>query len=172
MKVDKIYKGIANFINKSDRTQSILRSVSKNPAMFGATSSFLISTTVRPAMTLAVTPDKDDAKFGACSSISAALVELIGSATIFKPMGKAIDKSSQELYKTEGSMFHENPLLLRRYKSVTNRFAKIPPTLLTAMLRFSLIYPITVLLGKAGIVKSSNRGEEKKQDTKGLDVKA
>jgi hypothetical protein len=169
VKVDKIAEGVAKFINKSERAQAILRGVSKNPAMAGAMSSFILSTTVRPATVLAITPDKDDAKYGACSSISAAITEVVGSYLIFKPMNKMIEESSKQLYKQEGSIFYHNPLLLRRYKSLTNRFAKLPPTLLIALLRFSMIYPITQLLGKFGIVKKSERGQEEK---KGLDVKA
>lgn len=163
MKVDKICQSIANFINKSDKTQNILKSCSKNPALFFSTASFVIQTTARPALTLAITPDKDDAKFGACSSISSAIVEMVGSYAIFKPMNKAIENSSKQLYNTKGSMFFENPLLLRRYKSVTNRIAKIPPTLLTSLLRFSLIGPIAVMLAKFGIAKA---------DKKKVDVKA
>ena len=168
MKVDKIAQSIANHINKSEKTQAILRGVSRNPAMAGAMSSFILSTTVRPAAVLTITPDKDDAKYGACSSISAAITEVIGSYLIFKPMNKMIEESSKQLYKQEGSIFYENPLLLRRYKSLTNRFFKLPPTLLIALLRFSMIYPITKLLGKFGIVKKSERGQEEKR----LDVKA
>lgn len=168
MKIDKVAQGIAGFINKSEKTQAILRGVSRNPAMAGAMSSFILSTTMRPAAVLAITPDKDDAKYGACSSISAAITEVIGSYLIFKPMNKMIEESSKQLYKQEGSIFYENSLLLRRYKSLTNRFFKLPPTLLIALLRFSMIYPITKLLGKFGIVKKSERGQEEKR----LDVKA
>ena len=168
MKADKIYTKIANFINNSPKTQKVLRSCSKNPALFFSTASFVIQTTVRPALTLAVTPDRDDAKFGACSSISSAIVEMVGSYAIFKPMNKAIENSSKELYKTKGSMFFENPMLLRKYKSVTNRIAKIPPTLLTSLLRFSLIAPTAVLLAKFGIVKG-NKSQEKQER---LDIKA
>lgn len=168
MKADKIYTKIANFINNSPKTQKVLRSCSKNPALFFSTASFVIQTTARPALTLAVTKDKDDAKFGACSSISSAIVEMVGSYAIFKPMNKAIENSSKELYKTKGSMFYENPMLLRKYKSVTNRIAKIPPTLLTSLLRFSLIAPTAVLLAKFGIVKG-NKSQEKQER---LDIKA
>ena len=169
MKVDKVAKGVADWINNSERAQKALRGMSRNPALAGAMASFILSTTIRPATVLAITKDKDDAKYGACSSISAAITEVIGSYLIFKPMNKKIEESSKQLYKKEGSVFYENPLLLRRYKSLTNRFAKLPPTLLIALLRFSMIYPITLLLGKLGIVKKSERGQEEK---KGLDVKA
>ena len=87
---------------------------------------------------------------------------MVGSYAIFKPMNKAIENSSKQLYNTKGSMFFENPLLLRRYKSVTNRIAQIPPTLLTSLLRFSLIGPIAVMLAKFGIAKA----DKKKVDVK------
>ena len=122
-----------------------------------------------PATIMAVTPDKNDAKYGACSSISAAVVELAGSYALFKPMNKAIESSSKQLYKTEGSLYHENPLLLRRYKSITNRVAKLPLNFVTSMLRFSMIYPLSLALGAMGIVKATQRGQE---DKKKLDVKA
>ena len=168
MSVDRICRGIANYINKSHGAQNTLRKVSKNPALAGATSSFILSTTLRPAAILAITPDKDDAKYGACSSISAAVVELVGSCALFKPMNKAIEKSSKELYNLKGSIYHENPLLLRRYKSVTNRIAKLPLTFVTSLLRFSMIYPLSLALGALGIVKSTQR--DKKEE--GVDVKA
>ena len=168
MKADKIYAKIAKIINNSPKTQKVLRSCSKNPALFFSTASFVIQTTARPALTLAITEDKDDGIYGACSSISSAIVEMVGSYAIFKPMNKAIENSSKELYKTKGSMFFENPMLLRKYKSVTNRIAKIPPTLLTSLLRFSLIAPTAVLLAKFGIVKG-NKSQEKQER---LDIKA
>ena len=168
MKIDKIAQRIANWINKSEGAQKALRGMSKNPALAGALSSFILSTTIRPAAILAITPDKDDAKFGACSSISAAITEVVGSYAIYKPMNKMIEESSRQLYKKEGSMFYQNAKLLRGYKSITNRVAKLPIALGIALLRFSMIYPITILLGKMGIVKSTQRGEEEKK----LDVKA
>lgn len=170
MAIEKICRGVANFINNSTRAQSTLRQVSKNPALAGATSSFILSTTVRPATIMAVTPDKNDAKYGACSSISAAFVELVGSYALFKPMNKVIENSSKELYETEGSLYHKNPLLLRRYKSITNRVAKLPLNFVTSMLRFSMIYPLSLALAAVGIVKGTQRGEEKTK--KKLDIRA
>ena len=132
MAIDKICAKIAGHINSSPRTQKILRGASRNPALAGATSSFILSTTIRPAAILAVTPDRDDAKYGACSSVSAALVELLGSYALFKPMNRAIESSSKQLYKLEGSLYHENPLLLRKYKSLTNRIFKLPLNFVTS----------------------------------------
>lgn len=157
MAVEKVCQKIAGYINRSNGAQKALRGVSKNPALAGAASSFILSTTLRPAAILAITPDKDDAKYGACSSISAALVELVGSYALFKPMNKSIEKSSKQLYKLEGSIYHENPLLLRRYKSITNRVAKLPLNFVMSILRFSMVFPISLALGALGIVKSTQR---------------
>lgn len=166
MKIDNIAKKIAGWINKSEGAQKLLRGMAKNPALAGATASFALSTTARPAAILAITPDKDDAKYGACSSISAAITEVIGSYAIYKPMNKYIEESSRQLFDKEGSMFYKDAALLRKYKSITNRVAKLPFALLIAILRFSMIHPITIALGKMGIVKSTEREENK------LDVKA
>lgn len=168
MSVDRICAKVARFINSSPRTQRILKGASKNPALAGAASSFILSTTLRPAAILAITPDKDDAKYGACSSISAAFVELVGSYALFKPMNRLIENSSKQLYNLEGSLYHENPLLLRRYKSITNRVTKLPLNFVTSLLRFSMIYPLSLLLGFMGIVKKTQRG----QDEKRIDIKA
>ena len=159
MIVDKVSKGIATYINNSKGLQKTLRGISKNPSLGGAASSFLLATTLRPAAILAITPDRDDAKFGACSSISSAFVELVGSYALFKPMNKMIENSAKQLFDLEGSIYYKNPLLLRKYKSLTNRIGKLPLTFVLSMVRFSLIYPLTLLLGRMGIVKKTERGK-------------
>ena len=153
MKIDKIYKGIANFINKSERTQKVLRNVSDSPAVFGTVSAFVVSTTARPLATLAITPDKQDGMYGASSSIASAIVELIGGMTILKPMNRKIAESSKELYNTKDSIFFHNKEMLRRYKSISNRAYKMPTLIITSLLRFSLVYPTALLLNKLGITK-------------------
>ena len=148
---------IANFINNSPRTQKILRNISDSPAVYSTIGAFAVATTIRPTTTLAITKDKQDGIYGACSSVASALVELIGGISILKPMQKAISKSSQQLYNTEGSIFYHNPDILRRYKSISNRAYKMPTLIVTSMLRFSLVHPLSVLLNKCGIVKSATR---------------
>lgn len=162
MNIDKIAGKVANFINGSEKMQGVLRSCSKNPALWFSGASFIVQTTARPLTTIAISPNSDGI-YGACSSISSAITELVGSYAIFKPMSKAIDKSSEELYKTKG-MFFENPKLLRQYKSVTNRVAKQPATLLISLVRFSLVGPTALLLNKIGISKKDKNNR--------LDVKA
>ena len=166
MSIDRICKTIANNINVSPRAQKTLEKVSKNPALAGAASSFLLATTLRPIAVMAVTKDKDDAKYAVCSSISAAVVEMVGACLLFKPMNKAIENSSRQLYNLKGSLYHENPQLLRRYKSITNRVAKLPLNFVNSMARFSMIYPISLALGALGIVKSTQRHQNKKVDVR------
>ncbi len=145
---------ISNFINNSPKTQKLLRNISDSPAVWSTIGAFAVATTIRPATTVAISKDKQDGIYGACSSIASALVELIGGMAILKPMQKAISKSSQQLYNTEGSIFYHNPDILRRYKSISNRAYKMPTLIVTSLLRFSLVHPISVLLNKMGIVKS------------------
>lgn len=159
MVVDKVSKGIATCINNNKGLQKALKGISNNPALGGAASSFILATTLRPATVLAITPDKDDAKFAACSSISSAIVELVGSYALFKPMNKMIENSAKQLANLGGSIYYKNPLLLSKYQSLTNRIGKLPLTFLLSMVRFSLIYPLTLLLGKMGIVKKTERGK-------------
>lgn len=145
---------IANFINHSPRTQKVLKNISNNPALFCTFSAFLVSTTVRPATTLAITPNKKDGIYGATSSVSSALVELFAGYSMLKPMQKLIDKSSKTLYNLKGSIFYQNPNILRQYKSISNRVFKMPTIIITSLLRFSLVHPMAVLFGKLGITKS------------------
>ena len=153
MRVDKI----ANFINNSKKTQAILRKVSDSPAVFSTVSAFMVASTVRPALILGITPDKDDAKYGAASSISSALVDLIGGYAILKPMTNAINNASKKLYNQEGTVFFHNKEMLRAYKSVSNRLYKMPTIFVTSFLRFSMLTPIAMGLAKLGIVKKQKR---------------
>lgn len=145
---------ISNFINNSPKAQKLLRNISDSPAVWSTIGAFAVATTIRPATTVAISKDKQDGIYGACSSIASALVELVGGMAILKPMQKAISKSSQQLYNTEGSIFYRNPDILRRYKSISNRAYKMPTLIVTSLLRFSLVHPISVLLNKMGVVKS------------------
>lgn len=156
---------IASFINNSKRTQSVLRNISDNPSLYSTIGAFLISTTARPVATVAISKDKQDGIYSACSSVASAFVELIAGFLIFKPLQKYINKSSQQLYNSEKTIFSENAKLLRQYKSLTNRLLKLPTIGVTSMLRFSLVYPISLLLGAIGIVKNTDRAKK-------IDIKA
>lgn len=164
MKVDKIYSGIAKFINNSKTTQKVLRNISDGPAVYSTIGAFAVSTTIRPVATIAISKDKTDGMYGACSSIASSLVELIGGMTILKPMQKAIANSSKQLYKTKGSIFYENPEILRRYKSISNRGYKMPTLVLTSLMRFSLVHPTSVLLSKIGLVPKAHREDVESED--------
>lgn len=156
MKIDKIYKGIANFINKSTKTQKILRGVSDNPSLWGTISAFAVGATIRPALTIGITPNKKDGLYSASSSVASSFVELIGGFTLFTPMKKAIENSSKELYNTKNSVYYQNKLMLRNYKSTSNRVYKCFTFPLTSAIRFGLVPVIAVGLEKLGL--SKNKG--------------
>lgn len=148
---------ISNFINNSPRTQKILKNISDSPAVWSTIGAFAVSTTIRPIATIAISNDKTDGMYGAASSIASSMVELIGGMTILKPMQKAISKSSKELYNSKGSIFYQNTEMLNRYRSISNRAYKMPTLIVTSLMRFSLIYPTTLLLNKIGLTKQQKR---------------
>lgn len=146
---------IAAWINRSKTTQKVLRAISDNAAVFSTISSFAVASTVRPAMIMGITPNKEDAKYGAASSISSSLVELIGGYAILKPITKAIDNSSKKLYDMKGTAFFHNKEMLRRYKTVANRLYKMPTIFVTSLVRFSMVTPIAAMLAKFGLAKNN-----------------
>lgn len=163
MQVDKIATGVANFINKSEGAQKVLRKVSDSPAMFSAVGAFLVGTTLRPAMTMAITPNKQDGVYSASSSIANSFVELAAGALMFTPMKKGIDESAKQLYNSAETIFHENKEILRNYKSTAKRLFRIPTFPITSAIRFAMVAPIAIGLGKLGISKSRQKQEEKRK---------
>ena len=139
MKINKI----ANFINNSKTAQAILKNVNDNPAIWGAASSFLFASMLRPAA-LEVTPFKkeSDRRYSQASAIASGLTELAFSTALFIPLNKSIKTSSDNLYKAVGTVYHKNPEILRNYKSLTNRFLKVGFLLPISLIRFSLVKPI------------------------------
>lgn len=144
MKVDKI----ANFINNSKTTQKVLRAVSDNPAIMSAGISFIAASLLRPsAQGLLPIKDKKDRAYTIASSVATGVSELALASCIFIPANKAIQKTSKALYSSKGStIYKENPLLLRQFKSLTNRFLKIGLMPLTSWARFAAIGPFVKLL--------------------------
>lgn len=162
-----IAKCVSSWINQSKGAQKLLKNVADNPAIFGTVSSFAVASTIRPALILGITPDKNDAKYGAASSVSAALVELIGGYTILKPMTKAINKSSEKLSSMSNTIFYNNPDMISRYNSISNRLYKMPTIFATSFLRFCMVAPIAVMLNNMGLVKSNQKNKNKRLDTHG-----
>lgn len=144
MNIDKI----ANFINNSKLAQKTLRAVSDNPAMASAGVSFVAASMIRPAMQY-VMPIKheEDKKYTIASSISAGVTELATAALIFMPANKLIKETSKALYSTKKeTIYKENPLLLRQFKSLTSRFLKVGLLPLTSWLRFATVGPTVALI--------------------------
>ena len=143
MKVDKIAQSIANFINKSERTQKVLKGINRNPAVFGAASSFILASILRPtAIGLLPFKNEKDKKCSQASALSAGIIELASTIAVFIPLNKAIEKTSKSLYSQAGTFYEGNNIALRQFKSITNRGFKIAFLIPLAMARFSLVRPL------------------------------
>ena len=143
MKVDKVAENIANWINRSEGAQKVLKSINKNPAIFSAITAFTLASVMRPAA-IGVLPfkNKKDKKVSQASAVSAGLVELAATLAVFMPLNKAIENSSKALYKSKGTFYEGNNVALRQFKSVTNRGFKLLFLIPISMARFSLVKPL------------------------------
>ena len=143
MRVDKIARGVADWIGRSQGAQKALRQINKNPAVFSAIVSFGLASILRP-VAIGVLPFKNDKdkKCSQASAISAGLIELASTIAIFIPLNKCIEKVSKSLYKNKGTFYEGNNLALRQFKSVTNRGAKMLFIIPMSLARFALIKPL------------------------------
>ena len=139
MKINRV----ANFINNSKTTQKLLKNVNDNPALYGAGASFILAAIMRPSL-IGIMPfkEKKDKTYSQASAVAAGVVELGTSIALFTPVNKAIRKASDNLYKTSGTVYHNNPQVLRQFKSITNRGIKVLSLIPISLLRFSLVKPI------------------------------
>ena len=111
---------IAVWINNSKTTQKVLRAVSDNVSLAEAGMSFVAASMLRPAAQ-AVLPikNKEDKRYTIASSIATGVTALGLSAAIFIPENKLIQKTSKALYSsTKDTIYKENPMLLRSFKSL------------------------------------------------------
>ena len=161
MKTDGVAKGIADWINKSQGAQKVLKKINKNPAVFSAVVSFGLASICRP-LAIGALPFKNekDKKCSQASAISAGLIELASTIAIFVPLNKSIEKTSKSLYKSKGTFYEGNNLALRQFKSVTNRGAKMLFIIPMSLARFALIKPLLNTL----FTKKEEKKEEKKVD--------
>ena len=144
MRVDRI----AEWINKSKGTQKILRAVSDNPALASAGISFIAASILRPAAQGALPiKDKKDRAYTIASSVATGVTELAFAMAIFIPANKAIQSTSKALYSSaKDTIYKENPILLRQFKSLSNRFLKLGLLPATSWLRFAAVAPFVKLL--------------------------
>ena len=142
---------VANFINNSKTTQKVLRAVSDHPALASAGVAFVASSMLRSTAQAALPiKNKEDKRYTIASSIATGVTELGLSAALFIPANKLIQKTSKALYSsTKDTIYKENSMLLRSFKSLSNRFLKIALMPATAWLRFAAIVPcVKLLFGK------------------------
>ena len=149
---------IAAWINNSKSVQKVLRAVSDNPALASAGVAFVAASILRPAAQ-GVLPikNKEDKKYTIASSVATGVTELLFAGALFIPLNKGIQNMSKKLYSsTKNTIYKENPLLLRQFKSLNSRFMKLASLPFTSWLRFAAVAPfVKLLFGK--------KEEEKKE---------
>lgn len=166
MNIDKI----AAWINHSKGAQKVLRAVSDNPAIASAGVSFIAASILRPsAQGVLPIKDKKDRAYTIASSVATGVTELALASCIFIPANKAIQKTSKALYSsTKDSIYRQNPLLLRQFKSLTNRFLKLGLLPATSWLRFAAVAPfVKILFKKDKDIVDSTKVQERKLDCEG-----
>lgn len=146
----KTSKKIANFIEKSPKTQKILRFADKNPALFNSTCVFVLASVLRPSAIILTSnkseDKKQDALYSAAKSITSGFVDLITSLIIFLPLNKYIDKSTRKLFNNPNiKTYFKNKEACSAWKSISNRSAKI--LLLPVISYFNFKY-VKVLVDK------------------------
>lgn len=134
---------VANFINNSKTAQSVLKKVDKNPAIWGTVTSAILAGVFRPAA-IGCLPfkEKKDKQYSQASAVAAATTELIGGCLLFLPLKGILQKASDNLYKSTGTVYHNNPAILRQFKSITNRGIKLIGLIPLSLMRFSMVKPI------------------------------
>ena len=141
---------VANFIEKSHKTQNILRKVSKNPALFNAGYTAILATTLKPASILALAVNSDDgkkdAKYGAAKSMSTGILDFLIALAIFMPLNKKLDKISDKLFNKDNTIYFKDKEMCANYKSVANRIVKLASLPIFAVLKFGAIEPTINLM--------------------------
>lgn len=149
-KTNNLSKKIANFIEKSPKTQKILRFADQNPALFNSSCVFALASVLRPS-TILLTSDKSedkrqDAIYSSAKSITSGFVDLTTSLAIFLPLNKVIDNSTRKLFNNPKiSTYFQNKEACSAWKSISNRSAKI--LLLPVISYFNFKY-VKVLVDK------------------------
>ena len=141
---------VANFIEKSPKTQKILRFADHNPALFNSVIVFGLASVLRPSTILLTSSKaedkKEDAIYSAAKSITSGFVDLTTSLAIFLPLNKIIDSSTRKLFNNKNiSTYFQNKEACSAWKSVANRSAKI--ALLPIISYFNFKY-VKVLVDK------------------------
>ena len=155
---------VSNFIEKSPKTQKILRFADKNPSLFNATVVFGLATCVRPStmiLTSGKSEDKkQDAIYSAAKSITSGFVDLITALIIFIPFNKIIDKSTRKLFNNPNiKTYFQNKEACSAWKSIANRVAKI--LLLPAIAYFNFKY-VKILVDKMRKISENNSIKQKR----------
>lgn len=163
IKTSNFSQKVANFIEKSPKTQNLLKKISKNPSLFNAGYTAILATTFKPVsiFMLAINSDegKKDAKYGAAKSISTGILDFLLAFAIFIPLNKRLNKISEKLFNINDTIYFKNKEMCENYKSVANRVIKIATLPLFAILKFGAIEPMVNFMFK----KNENNDKNSKK---------
>lgn len=153
IKTNNLSQKVANFIEKSPKTQKILRFADKNPSLFNGVCVFFLASTIRPSTILLTsnkTEDKrQDAIYSAAKSITSGFVDLISSIAIFLPLNNLIDKSTRKLFNDDKvKTYFQNKEACSAWKSIANRSAKIIALPLIAYFNFKYVRTLVDRMGR------------------------
>lgn len=140
----KTSQKIANFIEKSPKTQKILRFADKNPSLFNAGIVFGLATVLRPS-TILLTRSKNednrqDAIYSSAKSIASGCIDLLTALLVFIPLNKYIDKSTRKLFNNKNiKTYFQNKEACSAWKSIANRGCKIAMLPIISYLNFKYV---------------------------------
>jgi hypothetical protein len=145
-----IYARTAQYISKSKTLQYVIKKTDSNPALVSGVLAFAVGTTLKPATIVAIPNNKEDGKYAIARSISTAIADVGLAFAIFYPLNKYIDKSGRRLFNSKNTIYHNNPDICTKYKSLFNRCFKILFIPFFAWSKFALIDPIVKKMAKRG----------------------
>ena len=135
-------KRVAKYIASNKRAQNVLKYASTNTSLFNSMFVFGIAMILKPVSIFYTPTPEDDKRYGIARSLSTGIADLGIAALVFIPLNKAIRKAGDKLYKSKGTIYHDNAKKISQYKSLFNRGFKIALLPLLAFSKFFFIKPI------------------------------
>lgn len=142
------YIKIAHGIGKSKTLQKVFKMTDSNPSLVSGGIAFVVGTTLKPMTNMALPGDKQDKIFAVGRSISTAIADILLAFAVFYPLNHGIDRAGRKLFNSKGTIYHNNPEMCTKFKSLFNRGFKIAFVPFFAWLKFSLINPIVKKIRK------------------------
>jgi len=169
IKTQNFYQKTANFIEKSPKTQKILKFADSSPSLFNSTIVFGLATILRPSTILLMSNDTDkdsrkDSLYSASKSIASGICDMGFSLAVFLPLNKLIDKSTRLLFDNKNNLtYYKNKEACSAWKSIVNRGAKISLLPIISYLNFKYIKDIATFINRAVLkINGGNKNNDSK----------